>query len=218
MMVDQDPLFHDGLRAATVREPGLRCVGATCDGGRAVRMCNETRPDVVLVDSRLDRRAMLTQALIAIETVRTVVVLVSPTDQNAAYLHELLRYGADGVIDRAVSADRLAEIVAFCHYEGGYVAEQFEGIVHGSAQRRPPGSSAVLSARECQILGLIAVGLATKDIAESCFLSPETIRSHVKNTLRKLGARNRAHAIMLGHAQGILGHRPGSSGSAKAPV
>jgi DNA-binding NarL/FixJ family response regulator len=206
-------LFRDGVRGTVERTAGLRWLGAGDDPCEAFALCTRLRPDVLLVDSTLDPRGRLAQVVIDSDRVRSVIALVSRADQTSRYLAEAMRQGTHGFVERSVDSAKLATAIRTCHTGGRYVAPNLRPLVaHPETMKRMKrGEQHLISGREYQVLYLLGNGIETKEIAQLLFVSPETVRTHSKSLLRKLGARNRAHAITIAHHLGILGGSPAAN-------
>lgn len=180
------------LRSAVEAGAGLRWLGSTDSARSAGAMIRMARPDVLILHNALDPDARLAGHLTAAFPGLAVVVLVEdrvPADRHVtAGVHAVLPVGAP----RAVLATSIRLAYA-----------------HRSAQTSLPAASDVqpsmmLSARQHEVLSLIADGNSSAEIGQLLFISTETVRTHVKQVLRRLGARDRTHAVALGFRAGLL--------------
>jgi DNA-binding NarL/FixJ family response regulator len=179
------------LRRAAEVGPGLDWLGSTDSARTAEFMIRTVRPDVLVLHNALDRDARLARHLTAAFPGLGVVVLVedhSPADRHAnAGVHAVLPVSAPP----AVMAASIR-------------------LVHTTRRAQPPRPTVCdeLSGRQQQILSLIADGNSYAEVGRLLFISTETVRTHAKQLLRRLNARDRAHAISLAYQAGLLGRRP----------
>jgi DNA-binding NarL/FixJ family response regulator len=212
---DQDVLFQLGVKAVVDRSSRLHWIGAINDGNRALPLCSRMRPDILLLDARLDTGGNLIRAVTASPTADTVIVLVGASELTPDRVGRFAEYGAVCLLDRSTGPAKLAERIVQFHLWG----RSTEFLPAPRAQRMPRDrrrANEELTLRETQILGLISIGLTNGEIAEAQSVSSETIRSHVKNVYRKLGARNRAHAVALGHLGNLIGPHASEPAPARA--
>ena len=207
LIVEDHPLMATGLRASLGVRPGLRIVGVAANGGSALRLVNEAKPDVVLMDIRLPgvdglevtRRIRRDHAGIA------VVILTSFED------HEMMaaafRAGANAYALKDVEPDELERIVRVV--AGGRNVILPPGMAEVLAH--PDRVAGPLSARELETLRLIAEGRTNKEIAEELGVTEGTVKSHVTSILNKLGVQDRIRAVLEAARKGWIQLR-GSAG------
>jgi DNA-binding NarL/FixJ family response regulator len=210
VLVDQIPLFRDGLSNMVAHTPGLRWLGSTQNVHAAVVMSERLKPDIMIIDSVLDPRSHLTKLLVSASSNLTVISLVRDPHRTSQYVSEALTAGAHGVILRSAEPGQLADAIRRSCTERRYIDPALSTLTKG-IRTRTPGARQPLSRREYQVLQLIADGLENQAIAKALFVSVETIRTHVKSILRKLHARDRAHAVAIAFRLGVLvAHGEGS--------
>ncbi|WP_409497428.1 response regulator transcription factor [Amycolatopsis sp. cmx-11-12] len=205
--VEQDPLFCDGIRAIASRVDGLHWVGAASDPSTAMTLCKKRLPNILLVNSTLDPRAQLTHTLLRRKEIHTAIALVSKTDETARYILRAAQQGTSGFVARSVTAEQLAHAIKTCYVAGRYIAPDLRHLLTQTIPPQVTKQAYSLSGRENEVLHLLSNGAETRDIAISLHISIETVRTHVKNILHKLGAHNRAHAVTVAHKAGLLGGR-----------
>lgn len=188
VVIDRAPLYADGVAGLVDRDPGLRWLGAAHNGAAAVELVTWMGPDVALLDADLDADGALSRELLAAAP-RLALLRLYPADAPAdqpARGHGLLR--------RSASPVELMTALHHLHTEGVYR----DPVLTAPAPNQP------LTSRERQVLGLIAEGLENQAVAKQLYLSVETVRTQVKSVLRKLDARDRAHAVALAARAGLV--------------
>ena len=201
LVVDDHPIFLDGLRAA-LRTEDMDVIGEASTADDAVRMALELLPDLVLMDLQLPGGGLeATRAIHALRPDVKVVVLTMSEDTRtvaAAVQAGAVGYLVKGV-DRATLLDAVRTAVAGNAVFGAGVAS----AVLRDVARTPADAFPQLTAREREVLGLLGEGLTNAAIGRRLFLSPKTVRNHVSNVLGKLGVEDRESAAeMLGPRSG----------------
>ncbi|MER5261890.1 response regulator transcription factor [Actinosynnema sp. NPDC002837] len=204
------PLVREGLHAV-IRRAGLRWLGAVATRGEALRCLRHVRPDVVLVDSAVDPSGALIAELAGPGRVPVVLGLLNgerPAPDvvrlgRAAGAHGVVPLGAGpsdlvALILRAHRSRRPALVPAAPVRARGVTVEALPagGVARGGVER--------LSPRQREVLEMIAAGMTSVEIADALVVSVETVRTHVKGVLRRLGAKDRAHAITLAYRTGLF--------------
>lgn len=193
------PLTRVGLRSLVEAAPGWAWLGSSAEPRGLLPALARLRPGLVLLDSGLDPQAALTEAVTTRHpSAAVVVVLLRPGHRGPQYLLAARRAGAAGLIaDDTDSTELLAFLRLALQRQGGCrVYPEVSGL-------RSDGRLG-LSRREGQVLALIAQGLSHQEIADWLTVSHETVRTHVKAILRKLQARDRAHAIARAYRLGLI--------------
>ena len=207
VLVDDQALVRDGLRLI-LDLAGIDVLGEAADGADGVRVVEETRPDVVLMDLRMPRMdgVEATRRLVAAGCPSRILVLTTFDGEEQAYA--ALRAGAAGYLLKDVGGERLvAAVEAAALGEMPLAPAVVARLVASYVQRPPsdPGSRlAPLSEREVEVLGLVGAGRSNAEIADDLFISLATIKTHVRHILAKLDLRDRAQAIVLAHECGLV--------------
>jgi DNA-binding NarL/FixJ family response regulator len=204
VVIDPIPVFREGLSALFSRSQGVRLLGMTGNLHTAVVLCEQTRPDVVVVDSVLDPRCHLGALLTGHDDALAMLTVVREPMRNARYLAATVAAGTHGVVLRTAEPAQLLEAIRRTFLERRYLDPDLSALAGGLGLPHTVSARQPLSRREYQVLQLIADGLENSAIAKSLFVSVETIRTHVKNILRKLHARDRAHAVAIAFRLGVL--------------
>ncbi|EIF01109.1 response regulator transcription factor [Saccharomonospora glauca] len=213
--VDSVPIFRDGLSAVISRTPGLRWGGHAGNHHAGIQMCEQLRPDVLLIDSALDPHGHLSRLLAEGHPMLVIMILVDPAHRTSAYLDMIMSTGVHGALPRSVEPRQLTEGIRRAYVERHYTDPALAPLVptqrsgEAGAARRP---HMPLSRREYQVLQLIAEGMENSAVADTLFLSVETVRTHVKSILRKLSARDRTHAVTKAFRSGLLVVTPENGG------
>lgn len=208
LLADDHPIYRDGLRLMLDSTGKVEVVGAAPDGATAVEMAARLRPDVVVMDLQMPRLGGVdaTRRILAARPETGVLVLTMHEDDESVFAAMLagargyLVKGADQhEILRAVSAVAGGEVI-FGPALAGRVADYFARI----ASAPPPGEPfPQLTARERDVLELIALGLPNPAIAERLGLSPKTVRNNVSTVFAKLQVADRAEAILRARDAGL---------------
>lgn len=196
-IVEDHAALRRGMELLLERR-GYRILGAAGDADRGLHLIRRERPDVSVVDLGLPdgSGSGLIRRLLEDEPGLGVLVYTGLAEGRA--LHEALACGARGVATKAGPPDELASAI-------DAVADGRQWIDPRLRGRSPRVSARRLTPREREVLGLLADGLTGEEAAKRLYLSPETIRTHVRNAMDKLGAKTRAHAITIALRDGQLG-------------
>ncbi|MGH3951465.1 MAG: LuxR C-terminal-related transcriptional regulator [Pseudonocardiaceae bacterium] len=209
-VVDTVPLFRDGISALVDRTPWIRLVAYSASQHGAMHLAEQTRPNMLIIDSGLDPRCHLTSLLANSYPALRVVVLIREAHRTPRYVANSLAAGAYAAVPRSAEPDRVVEALRHARQAQRYLDPDLANLVtkakgQGSTPVTGPAPTQLaLSRREYQVLQLIAEGLENAGIATSLFLSVETVRTHVKSILRKLSARDRTHAVAIAFRTGLL--------------
>jgi DNA-binding NarL/FixJ family response regulator len=204
LVIDPVPLFREGLAALLERAAGVRLLGVTANMHNAISMCERLHPDVVMVDALLDPRCHLAQLLTSADDSCAVLSVVREPLRSPRYVATALAAGVHGLVLRSAEGPQLLDAVRRTHLERRYLDPELAALATGLGVRHTVTARQPLSRREYQVLQLISDGLENQAIAKSLFVSVETIRTHVKSILRKLHARDRAHAVAVAFRLGVL--------------
>jgi two-component system, NarL family, nitrate/nitrite response regulator NarL len=196
LVVDDHPLFREGVVATLGRAGGFTVVEATC-GTEAVAQAKMIRPDIVLLDVGLpDGRGVEFVGPILQQAPETRVVMLTVADDNDTVL-EALRAGASGYLLKGASGGEIVTAVHEVARGNSYASPSVAMRVLRNIATRPPTPGEELTEREKEVLELLAKGLTNREIAERVFLSEKTIKHHVTVILQKLAVRNRVEAALL---------------------
>jgi DNA-binding NarL/FixJ family response regulator/class 3 adenylate cyclase len=217
VIVDDQALVRAGFRMILEAEEDIDVVGEAADGREAVAEVQRLRPDVVLMDVRMPEVDGIeaTRRLLGSDGTTAKVVMLTTFDMDE-YVYEALRAGASGFLLKDVPPEQLvAGIRAVASGDAllapsvtRRVIEEFVSRPPESV-RTPPPELAELTAREAEILRLLARGLSNAEIAKELVVSETTVKTHVAHVLMKLGLRDRVQAVVFAYEAGVV--RPGDS-------
>ena len=212
VVADDHEVVRAGFAALLDTQPDFTVLGTACDGGEAVRVCRELRPDVVLMDVRMP-------SLDGIEATRQLAgaddpgprVLILTTFDLDEYVFDALRAGASGFLLKDVTAERLFDAVRVVAAGEALLAPAVTRRLISEFTRLRPAKDAapaaalsVLTPRETEVLRLVAEGLSNPEVAQRLVVTEETVKTHVSRILAKLGLRDRTQAVVAAYESGLV--------------
>jgi DNA-binding NarL/FixJ family response regulator len=214
LLADDQALVRGGFRSILEGQEDIEVVGEAADGLQAIDQAMTSAPDVIVMDIRMPR-------LDGIEATRRLVsdgrvgarVLMLTTFDHDEYVYQALRAGASGFLLKSAPPRELAGAIRVVASGDALLAPEITRRMIEDYVRRPrPGTEpppglAALTARELEVLGLIAQGRSNAEIGAALFLSEPTIKTHVTRILAKLRLRDRVQAVVLAYESGLV--RPG---------
>ena len=212
VIADDQRLLRTGFKVILDAEPDITVVGEAADGRAAVDVVLRRRPDVVLMDIRMPELDGLQAARrILSEPELGTAVLMLTTFDVSEYIYEALRIGASGFLLKDTPADRLLDAVRVVAAGDALLAPSITRrlitqFAH-SARADPgtvPAALTELTARELEVLRLVARGLSNAEIAAELVLGENTVKTHVAHVLGKLGLRDRVQAVVLAYETGLV--------------
>ncbi|MEU7526447.1 response regulator transcription factor [Saccharothrix sp. NPDC042600] len=209
-MADDQVLVRAGFRLLLDTEDGFEVVGEAGDGAEAVRLAHEHRPDVVVMDIRMPGVDGLAATRRVKAELPEVKVLVLTTFNVDEYVFEALKAGASGFLLKDTDPVELLHALRVVAQGDALLAPSvtrrlIEEFAARPEHRRPdPAALRELTAREREVLALVAGGLSNEEIADHLVISPATARTHVSRVMVKLGARDRAQLVVLAYESGLV--------------
>jgi DNA-binding NarL/FixJ family response regulator len=198
LSVDDHPLLRSGIAALVDTQPDMRMVGEASNGNEAVQLHRELNPDVTLMDLQMPDMSGL-DAIISIRTEKpTARIIVLTTYAGDVLAQRALKAGAQAYVLKSLVRTEILNTIRVV-YAG---EKQVQADV--AAEMAKHTANALLTAREVEVLKLVASGYANKAISAQLDINEETTKTHIKNILAKLGARDRTHAVSLGLKRGII--------------
>lgn len=206
LLVDDHPLLRDGVRAALERDPQLAVVAEATTVAGCAAAAAEHRPDVVLLDLSLPDGSGLTALPELAQVAPGAAVLVLTSSGDVETVRAALRAGARGYVVKGAGGDQLVAAVRAA--AGGQLVldPEVAGAVLAplTAEPGPADPFPELSAREREVLALLARGHGTDAIARALFLSPKTVRNHLSHAYAVLGVADRAQAVAVARDRGLV--------------
>ncbi len=212
LIADDQRVLREGLSMLVSLIDGVEVVGTACDGAEAVRLAEAYHPDVIMMDLRMPgtdgiaATADLRQRLPAAR----VLVLTTYADQDA--ILPALQAGARGYLTKDASAEQIEAAIRAVHAGQTHLDPAVQEILvaavidpaaaagpSGLSQNPPDG----LTAREAEVLTLLASGLSNTEIAQRLYLSNATVKTHINRIFAKTGARDRAQAVRYAYQHGL---------------
>lgn len=198
LAVDDHPLLREGIAALVTNQKDMKLVAEASSGEEAIEHFRSHQPDVTLMDLQMPEMGGI-DAIIAIRS-----------EFPGARIIVLTTYAGDALAQRALKAGAKAYLLK--NHVRKDLLDTIRAVHAGLKQIHPVVAAEIathaaddaLTAREIQVLSLIAAGKANKLIADELSISEETVKGHVKNILSKLDASDRTHAVTLGLKRGII--------------
>ena len=212
LLVDDQALFRSGLAVIVDAQPDMVVVGEAGNGSDAVRLVEQTEPDIVLMDIRMPemdgveatRRIFAPQsAARRTRPVRVVVLTTFNLDDRAA---KAIRHGASGFLLKDTTPDHLQAAIRTVHAGNAVLApNDLQRLLEGEFKLRLPVPTAYksLTDKEIEVLRLLARGMSNTEIAKQLYISESTVKTHVGSMLRKLDLRDRVQIVVFAYRHGI---------------
>jgi DNA-binding NarL/FixJ family response regulator len=198
LCVDDHQIVREGIVYVIGRQRDMQVTGTAANGVQAVEAYLQNPPDVTLMDLQLP----VLSGLEAIRRIRAAdaqaKIIVLTTHQGDEMIHQALAAGAATYLLKESVLDDLAAVVRAVHKGEKPLHEDVQRILASRADHAP------LTARELEVLDLIAQGLTNRQIAHSLSVKEETVKMHVRNIMDKLQVQDRTEAVTLAHRRGII--------------
>src|SRR6201997_3577318 len=198
LAVDDHPLLREGIATLLAAQPDMKLVAEASNGREAIEQYRSHRPDVILMDLQMPKMNGVDAMIAICSEFPAARVIVLTTYTGDVQVMRALRAGARGYLLKNLLRKELLDTIR---------------AVHAGQKRIPPAVASqlaehatdeTLSAREIEVLRLVAGGNANKEIAAQLSITEETVKGHIKNILAKLGANDRTHAVTIGLKRGII--------------
>jgi DNA-binding NarL/FixJ family response regulator len=199
LIVDDHEVVREGLRLSLSRAPHIRVVGEAADGASAIELVKRRKPDVVIMDVRMPGMDGLEATKEILKLVPDAAILIFTAFSERSLLARGLDSGAKGYILKEAPHETLLRAIERLASGEGYVDPALmPAFLSGKDQ------TDMLTAREREILQLLADGMSNADVASKLFISQETVKSHVRHILAKLEADTRTHAVAIALRESII--------------
>jgi DNA-binding NarL/FixJ family response regulator len=198
LSADDHPLLRSGIGALIATQPDMQLIAEAATGREAVQLHRELNPDVTLMDLQMPDMSGL-DAIIAIKSeAPSARIIVLTTYSGDVLAQRALKAGAQAYVLKSLVRTEILNTIRIV-YAG---EKQVQADV--AAEMAKHTADASLTTREVQVLQLVSCGYANKAISARLDINEETTKTHIKNILAKLGARDRTHAVSLGLKRGII--------------
>lgn len=198
LVADDHPIVREGLRGLIAVQPDIVVVAEASNGREAIRQFRIHRPDVTVMDLQMPEM----NGVDAVSAIRAefpdAKIIVLTTYAGDVQIVRALKAGAQGYLLKTVFHKELPDNIRAVYAGRKVMAPE------AAAQVAEHSGDEALTPKELEVLRLIAVGKANKEIATHLSISEETVKSRVKNILDKLGASDRTHAVTIGLKRGII--------------
>ena len=203
LVVDDHPIVREGLVTVLGDEPDFEVVGSAGSAEEALRLVEDLRPDVLLLDLELPGMSGVEAIPRFLQTDPAPGILVFTAYDTDERVFGAVRAGAKGYLLKGASSSDIAHGVRAVHEGESYLEPRVASklLAEVTAPRRFAG---LLTERERSVLRLIAAGLSNKQIARSLSITERTVKFHVTSIFNKLGADNRAQAVAIATQRGLL--------------
>ena len=205
LLADDHPVVRDGLAAMLATQPDFEVVGEAGSGEEALAQAARLRPDLVLMDLEMpvvDGIEAIRRLRAADPGVQVVVLTAFDTDDRIV---GAIQAGAQGYLLKGAPRAEIFAAIRTVSAGGALIPP----VVASKLLRQVRENPDALTAREVEVLCLVAAGLANREIAARLSISERTAKFHVSSVLAKLGAKNRTQAVRLARERGLLSFRPG---------
>ncbi|MFH8578207.1 response regulator transcription factor [Streptomyces zaomyceticus] len=219
VLADDQALLRSAFKVLVNSEPDMEVVGEAADGAQAVALARSERADVVLMDIRMPGTDGLaaTRMITADPELSDVRIVMLTTFEVDEYVVQSLRAGASGFLGKGAEPEELLGAIRIAHAGEALLSPAATKGLIATFLAQGPGAEAVgeggrgrterlaaLTAREREVLVLVAGGLSNDDIAERLDVSPLTVKTHVNRAMAKLGARDRAQLVVTAYESGLV--------------
>ena len=199
LIVDDHEVVREGLRLSLSRAPHIRVIGEACDGAAAVGLVERRKPDVVIMDVRMPGMDGLEATKEILTEEPDAAVLIFTAFSERSLLARGIESGAKGYILKEAPHETLLRAIERVAKGEGYIDPALMPAFLSGKE-----GTDMLTAREREILQLLADGMSNADVAAKLFISQETVKSHVRHILTKLEADTRTHAVAIALRDSII--------------
>ncbi|WP_238005615.1 response regulator transcription factor [Dactylosporangium sp. AC04546] len=216
LIVDDQVLIRAGLAALVAAAPGLEVVGQAADGAEAVALAASARPDVVLMDIRMPGLDGISATERILLEVRCAVLILTTFDVDE-YVYAALRAGASGFLLKESPPERLlAAIHTVAEGEMLFAPTVTRRLVEAYAYHQRPAVDVPLdlrqlTARELEVMRLVARGMTNAEIGKRLSVSEATVKTHLNRSMAKLNLSSRAQAVVIAYESGLVTPQRASS-------
>ena len=211
VICDDQAIFRRGLSMVLADEEGIEVVGEAEDGDEAVAVATDLVPDVVLMDIRMPKRSGIEATRAIAEAVPSAKIVMLTVSDEEDDLYEAIKAGATGYLLKEISIEEVASAIRAVVSGQSLITPSMASKLlteFSSLSKKAEARTAVpgptLTARELEVLKLVAQGMSNKEIASELYISENTVKNHVRNILEKLHLHSRMEAVMYAVREKIL--------------
>ncbi len=206
LLVDDHRMLRDGLRRS-MEDEGFAVVGEAADGQEAVRLAQDLRPDVVLMDVSMPRMDGVEATRLIHRSLPSVPVVMLTMHAESDVMSRAIQAGAVGYLVKDCSTEEVASAVRTAATGESALSPDLASSMLEQVRRDEAdgdGATAVISAREEEVLQLVADGLSLPEVAGALYISVKTVKNHLASIYSKLEARDRTQAVLRAVRMGII--------------
>lgn len=203
ILVDDHKHIHDAVSTLLSQQTDIQLVGQASNGFEVVHLCEELKPDVILMDVVMPGMNGVEATRQIREKHAHIKILVLSSFQDDASVHEMLANGANGYVLKGAIASDLADTIRTT-YQGKSVFSNEVAQMLLRPNRDEHQQTFGLTDREQEVIKLMADGLNNNEIAHRLFISRSTVKFHIANIVQKMGVETRAEAIVLAAKNGLI--------------
>jgi DNA-binding NarL/FixJ family response regulator len=196
--VDDHPLLRNGIRVMVNNEPDMVLIAEACNGRDAIELFRREHPDVTLMDLRLPGMSGVDATIAIRAEFPGARIIMLTTFEGDAEIQRALRAGVFAFMLKTMPPDEMVQTIRRVYAGKRCVLPEIAALL---AEHYSEDS---LTTREIEVLRQIANGNRNRDIAQTLFISEQTVKAHVSHILEKLGASDRAEAVVIGTRRGII--------------
>ena len=211
LVADDHVLFRRGLQMVLQAEGDMEVVGEAGDGIEALRRAEELLPDVVLMDVRMPKQTGIEACLAIKEAVPSTRIVMLTISDEESDLFEAVRAGANGYLLKDIPGDEIAAGIRAVHTGHSLISPSMASKllaefaqISRREEEAPNPHAPKLTAREVEVLRLVARGLGNREIGQQLFISENTVKNHVRNILEKLHLHSRMEAVIYAVKEKLL--------------
>jgi DNA-binding NarL/FixJ family response regulator len=204
VIVDDHPVVRDGLRGMLGTQSDFEVVGEAAGGAEALTVVEATRPDVVLTDLRMPEPSGGTLIRLLLERVPQTRILVLTTHDTDSDVLPAVQAGAIGYLLKDAPREELFRAVRAAARGETVLSPSVAALLLARVRPQRPVRTATLSAREREVLALIAQGRTNRETAAALFITEATVKTHLLHIYAKLEVPDRAAAVSAAHRRGLL--------------
>ncbi len=211
LIADDQALFRRGLYVVLGTEDDIEVIAEAEDGEEAITKAEEMAPDVVLMDVRMPRVNGIEAARRIREVLPSTRILMLTVSDEEDDLYEAIKAGANGYLLKEISVEEVASAIHSVVQGQSLISpsmaskllSEFNALARQAAEREQLPAP-VLTARELEVLKLVARGMSNREVADQLYISENTVKNHVRNILEKLHLHSRMEAVMYAVRKRLL--------------